>query len=66
MRRVSKYELCDSCRKIITPAGFTIEEFLEGKGYSDPNPLAYLYGNTIILQLLQQRGGCSKCINLFM
>jgi len=67
MRRVARYELCDSCRKIITPAGFTLGEFLDSKGYSGPDPRGYLYGNQVILQFLQQiGGGCSKCINLFM
>jgi len=64
MRRVAKYELCNSCRKIITHDESTIENSLDSKGYNSPNPFFYFGLNLSILQRLEQEG-CSKCINLF-
>ncbi|MDR2582035.1 MAG: hypothetical protein LBC75_00965 [Fibromonadaceae bacterium] len=63
MRKVAKYELCSSCRNIIMYDDRTVENFLDGEGYS--SPFLYMMMNHSVLQMLQEKGGCSHCINLF-
>jgi len=66
--KMTKYELCDSCREICLFTSsegidISIEDFLDGNGYNQP--LGYLMGNQMVLQCLQEDGGCSRCITLF-
>lgn len=67
--KVSKHDLCSSCRKIRPimsggkPASFIIEEFLDSPGYN--MPMGEMMGNQMLLLHLQDNGGCSNCINLF-
>ena len=66
--KISKYELCSSCRKISpvmsngsTPA--SIEEMLDSPGYNQPGG-DIIFNQIWILPSLQNFGGCSSCIRL--
>jgi len=67
MQKISKYELCDLCRKIHPimndgkPYEDSIGDYLDRPGYYDQSIMM----NRIILCWLQDNGGCSKCIDLF-
>jgi hypothetical protein len=69
--KISKHDLCSSCREIRPTLnssrgkvkGDPIEQILGYKGYSEPMGIAYL--NFEILSHLKQHGGCPSCINLF-
>ena len=65
--KISKYDLCDSCRKIRPrmddgSLGPSIEDLLEGPGYA--HPTGYTMLNHAILLYLQEDGGCPGCISL--
>jgi len=63
--KVSKYDLCDSCRKL-HPAGHkehTIEGLLDGEGYKKPLTVTLI--NSAIKGYLKEGGGCQRCISLF-
>ena len=64
MKKISKYDLCSSCRKIRGPGtssgrpGLTIEEYIDGitaGKHFDPNL------NKTVAGLLYMLGGCNKC-----
>jgi ankyrin repeat protein len=67
--KISKHDLCSSCRKIRTVMGdgkpfkYLIEEILDGKRYNDSTAW-YVIGHYMILTHLEQNGGCPSCINL--
>jgi len=68
MNRVSKVDLCDSCRKIrqrMNDGSFsdTVEELLECVGYKKPEGTFAL--NPTLLFFLEDNGGCNSCKNLF-
>jgi len=59
--KVTKHQLCSSCRKIPTAKlDMSIEDFLDSVGYN--HPLGYIMGNQMILLYLKGKGGCSRCI----
>jgi len=66
--KITKNDLCSFCREIRSPkndGGFgpKIEEWLDSKGYNQPN--GYITINPSILHFLEEGGACSNCINLF-
>jgi len=63
--KVTKYQLCSSCRKIRPVMsngnlGTSIEDFLDSNGYN--HPLGDVMGNQMVLLYLQENGSCSRCI----
>jgi hypothetical protein len=60
--KLSKQDFCDTCREKQLHPDFTLEEFLDGKGYNMPT--GYFMGNHMILVNFEKMGGCSSCINL--
>jgi len=66
---IEKHQLCDQCRKVRPvmndgKLGFSVEEMLESKGYQGSG-MGYLMINHMVLNWLENNGGCPKCINIF-
>jgi hypothetical protein len=62
--KLSKYDVCDSCRGIRLSDGSTIGELFDSKGYNSPNPIGAMMLNLSILAGLEDKGGCPSCINV--
>jgi len=68
--RISKYDLCNACRKIRPGtkdgdiSGLTVEELLDSRDYNDQGGYVYTMVNQGILSNLTQGGGCPSCISL--
>jgi len=63
--KVSKYDLCNSCRKIKYPVEETIEGILDSKGYNNSMlPPMFPMINHGILESLEENGGCTNCTSL--
>ena len=61
--KISKYDLCSSCRQIQYLDDITLGGYLDGSGYNAPNLMALIMGNQLILHHLESKGGCKICIN---
>jgi len=67
--KISKYELCSSCRKIRpvmsdgNSSSYSIEEMLDSPGYNQPGSYV-MFSLTFLLPYLQKYGGCNSCIKL--
>ena len=59
--RISKYDLCYSCREIRMTPDITIEDFLESKGYT--HPVGYILMNRSVATFLED-DGCQSCASL--
>jgi len=65
--RVSKYDLCSSCREIRPimnggkPSDMTVGELLDSKGNAG---MGYFMINQMVLTYLEDDGGCPTCTNL--
>ena len=65
-RKISKHELCWSCRTIHPmmndgPFEYSIEQILDSSGYE----VGYLTWNFEMVYYLENNGGCKRCIDLF-
>jgi hypothetical protein len=68
MRQISKYDLCDSCRKIRPKKddgslNESLEWWLDSPGYKG-EPMARVMVNKVMVLWLQENSGCNRCINL--
>ena len=63
MIRLSTFDFCESCLKIrCGNSSITVKEMLNSPGYA--HPLGPVEINYTILFSLQDKGGCSNCINM--